>query len=145
MECNLARTSAILIRSVADSAEQIIPILNTEIRHFWKLCVPHKCCISVLFVLVGFSWNSWRRGGSTISSRLSDNAFLTYLWRSRPSLNMSSVGLFPVNISSRRMPKLYTSPNVETSLPIPYSAVQIYPYQIASNTNTSRWKNYLMG
>nr|GLL40319.1 hypothetical protein Itr_chr11CG23290 [Ipomoea trifida] len=37
----------------------------------------------------------------------------------------SSVGLLPVNISRISMPKLYTSADFDTSLPIPYSAIFI--------------------
>jgi hypothetical protein len=34
---------------------------------------------------------------------------------------MSSVGLLPVNISSKNIPRLHTSPIVETAEPSPYS------------------------
>jgi hypothetical protein len=53
---------------------------------------------------------------------------LQNLCRSNEPLNISSVGLFPVNISSSRMPRLYTSPRVETGEPSPYSDCAINYY-----------------
>jgi len=55
---------------------------------------------------------------SAISKILSlRSACSTYLCKSTVSPNMSSVGLLPVNISSKNIPRLYTSPIVETAEP----------------------------
>ncbi|WVZ72310.1 hypothetical protein U9M48_020793 [Paspalum notatum var. saurae] len=55
--------------------------------------------------------------GSAISKALLGRAVSAYLWRSKESLNMSSVGLLPVNISSNSMPRLKDFRYAEISNP----------------------------
>jgi hypothetical protein len=61
------------------------------------------------------------RAGSRICSIFSGNAPPTYSGSVRPSLNASSVGAFPTKVSRSMIPKLYTSPWVETFPDVPYS------------------------
>lgn len=55
-------------------------------------------------------------------TRFPGKARLTKLWRLNPFVNISWVGFLPMNISNNRIPKLCTSPCIDASPPIPYSA-----------------------
>lgn len=89
---SLDTSSLMLLLSLTNLSEQMIAILMTEINHTWlPLC---------LLQLFGFPINR----GSPISIILSGKAIWSNPCSSKPSLMMSSNGLFPVNISIRRVP-----------------------------------------
>jgi hypothetical protein len=70
--------------------------------------------------------------GSTIFISIPWNAFSACFCKVNPSLNMSSVGVRPVNNSRMTIPKLYTSPHGETWPPSSYSTLHsetiVIPY-----------------
>ena len=109
--------SLMLILYLWRSSEHATPIWNPEIRHSVLLSsfeLPMKswaACISLL-----------NRNWSTISVTRPGNVNLAKLWRFKSSLNSWLVGVLPVNISNKRIAKLYTSPQVDVCSPIPYSA-----------------------
>lgn len=73
-----------------------MPSLKTETKHSW-----------ILVLVVLSSGSLWSQiVGSAISKVLSGRASSANLWRSNESLNVSFVGLLPVNISSSNIPRL---------------------------------------
>ena len=118
IESNSRATLLMSFLSIGDSDEHASPIWKTNIKH--SVCplvqsLQLETMLSSSPTLLKIEW-------STISITRPGNANLTKLWRFRSSLNSLSVGLLLVNISNKRIPKLYTSPLVESWLPIPYSA-----------------------
>lgn len=105
--------------SCGESDEHSSPIWKTETKHALSSLLrsvehPTSANFSVSLAI-------YIADRSTISSTLLGNAILTKLWRFRLSSNESSVGRRPVKSSNKRTPKLYTSPRVDTILPMPYS------------------------
>jgi len=95
------RTSAMTIRSLGSSTEHRTPICKIDIKQ------PSILSLLLLrpFLLDSAScWVSILSRGSMISDTWSGRAVLAKLWRLLLPVNMLSVGLFPVNISRRRMP-----------------------------------------
>nr|GLL32522.1 vinorine synthase-like [Ipomoea trifida] len=109
---NMVKNFMVLFLDASDFEAQVSPILKMEMK---KLCIFIS---SIPTKLPSFSnpaygvipWLlPWHvvSNGSTIFITSSDNAISTYSQRLPLSpLNKSSVGLFPVNISNKRIPKL---------------------------------------
>ena len=111
MVCISAAASLIAVRSPGRSFEHDIASLMTGTKQ----------SLILLLILLSVDSICSQIVESTISKMLLLSACLAYLCRSNMSPNMSSVGLLPVNISSNNIPRLYTSPIVETAEPSPYS------------------------
>ena len=114
---NFGTRSVICIRSNGDSTEQRTPTLIMATKQSSIFALSFLGFLELLTL----ASNSNNNEGSTITITFSGRAVLANLWRFRLSLNILSVGRFLVNISSSKIPKLYTSPIIDTSLPTPYS------------------------
>lgn len=104
-------TCPIYGRSLGSDIEQDSPILtNGMIQLSIRLVASRSACSIV---------------GSTTWQILLGNALATKSCRVVLPLNFPSVGLLPVIISNKSIPKLYTSPLVEISLLMLYSALDL--------------------
>lgn len=80
-------------------------------------------CISMYFLIIIFWWCYFLLSNIIYKDWVQNfHGMLAKLWRLRPPSNIGSVSLFPVIISNNKIP--YTSPIVDTSFPIAYSAAQ---------------------
>ena len=118
IESNSKATLLMSVLSPGDSTEHASPIWKTNIKH--SVC-SHVQSLQHITIFL-FSPTLLKTDWSKISIARPGNANLTKLWRFKSSLNSSSVGCLPVNISNKKIPKLYISPLVESWLPISYSA-----------------------
>ena len=117
IESNSRATLLMSVLSPGDFAKHASPIWKTNTKH---LVCSHVQSLQHVTIFL-FSPTLLKTDWSTISITRPGNANLTKLWRFKSSLNSSSVGLLPVNISNKKIPKLYTFPLVESWLPIPFS------------------------
>nr|GMD81027.1 hypothetical protein CUMW_248580 [Ipomoea batatas] len=113
------------MRSIGDLEAQVSPILKMKRKKFCTLLSSISTKLpsssnSTSGVIPRLLSRHAESNGSTISITSSGNAISTYSQRLLHSpLNKSSVGLLAVNISNKRIPKLYTSPKVDAFAPIP--------------------------
>ena len=110
IESNSRATLLMSVLSPGDSVEHASPIWKTNTKH---LVCSHVQSLQHVTIFL-FSPTLLKTDWSTISITRPGNANLTKLWRFKSSLNSSSVGRLPVNISNKKIPKLYTSPLVES-------------------------------